>query len=122
MPGAPQNPLNGTAWQVTGYYVGGAVASPIVGTTLTSRFDASQISGNAGCNTYNGSYSVSGTSISIGQLATGMMACSDVPGQMEQEQAFLAALQSSSTFQFNGSSLELRRWDGTITVMYTRLQ
>ncbi|MBK8047194.1 MAG: META domain-containing protein [Anaerolineales bacterium] len=120
---APTNPLAGTNWAVTGYYIGGAVASPIVGTNLTTRFDSgSQLSGQAGCNTYSGGYSVSGSNISIGQFATGMSMCDTPPGVMEQEQSFISALQSSSTFRFDGNRLELRRWDGTITVMYTRLQ
>ena len=122
-PAAPQNPLNGTAWQVTGYYNGrGAVASPIVGTTITSRFDGQQITGSGGCNNYSGSYSVSGTNITIGMLSTNQMLCSEIPGTMEQESEFLTALQSSTTFRFDGNRLELRRWDGTITVMYSRLQ
>lgn len=122
-PAAPQNPLNGTAWQVTGFYNGrGAVASPIVGTTITSRFDAQQVTGSGGCNNYFGPYSVSGANITIGSLGTGQKLCSDIPGTMEQETEFLAALRSSTTFRFDGNRLEFRRWDGTITVMYSRLQ
>ncbi len=122
-PGAPQNPLNGTAWQVTGYYTGrGAVVSPIVGTNLTTRFEATQLSGQGGCNEFAGGYSVSGSNISIGALASGMAMCSDIPGTMEQEADFLAALQSSSTFRFDGNRLEMRRADGTVTVFFTRLQ
>jgi heat shock protein HslJ/uncharacterized protein YraI len=122
-PAAVQNPLTNTAWQVTGYYTGNnAVVSPISGTTLTMRFDGSTISGNAGCNTYNGTYSVSGSNISIGQLSQGMTMCDTPTGIIEQEQAFLAALQSSTSFQFDVSQLTLRRADGTVTVFATRIQ
>ena len=51
-----------------------------------------------------------------------MAMCSDIPGTMEQEADFLAALQSSSTFRFDGNRLEMRRADGTVTVFFTRLQ
>jgi heat shock protein HslJ len=120
---APQNPLNGTNWQVTGYYTGqGAVASPIVGTTLTTRFDGSTLGGQSGCNEYSAGYSVSGSNIFVAKPATGMVFCENPPGTMEQDAAFLSALQSSATFRFDGNRLELRRADGTITVMYTRLQ
>jgi len=121
-PAAPQNPLNGTNWQVTGYNNGqGAVVSPLSGTTLTTRFDASQVSGNSGCNEYSGSYWVSGSNITIGTLAGGMMFCGE-PGVMDQEAQFQAALQSAVTFQFDGNRLTLRRGDGSTAVVYTRLQ
>ena len=121
-PAAVQNPLNGTAWQVTGYYIGNAIVSPISGTTLTMRFDGSTISGNAGCNTYNATYSVSGSSISIGAISTGMSMCDTPTGIMEQERDFLAALRSSATFQFDASQLTLRRADGTVTIFSARIQ
>lgn len=122
-PAAPQNPLNGTAWQVTGYNNGNnAMVSPLTGTTLTTRFDASQLSGNSGCNEYSGSYSVSGSNISVGTLAGGMMFCADPAGVMDQEAQFQAALRSATTFQFDGSRLTLRRGDGSMAVTYNRLQ
>jgi heat shock protein HslJ len=119
-PAAVQNPLDGTSWQVTGYYVGNAVASPIVGTTLTMRFAGNQISGNGGCNNFSGTYSVSGSNIWISDLSSGMMACDS--GVMQQENDFLAALRSSATSQFDGNQLTLRRGDGTTTVFAIRLQ
>lgn len=122
-PAAVQNPLPGTAWQVTGYYTGqGAVVSPISGTTLTVRFDNSSISGNAGCNSFNGSYSVSGTNISISNFSTSMSLCDTPTGIMEQEADFLRALQSSTSFQFDADRLTLRRGDGTVTVFMSRMQ
>ena len=48
--------------------------------------------------------------------------CDTPPGIIEQEQAFLAALQSSATFQFDASQLTLRRADGTVTVFSSRMQ
>ncbi|MFN3981727.1 MAG: META domain-containing protein [Caldilinea sp.] len=121
-PAAPQNPLSGTSWEVTGYNNGrGAVVSPIVGSTLTTRFTADQVSGNSGCNSFNGSYWVSGNNISIGALAGGMMACSEPAGVIDQEVEFRAALQSAVTFEFEGSRLTLRRGDGSIAVVLSRL-
>lgn len=122
-PAASQNPLNGTNWEVTGYNNGrGAVVSPIVGSTLTTRFGADQVTGNSGCNDFGGSYWVSGSNISIGALGGGMMACSEPAGVMEQETEFRAALQSAVTFQIDGNRLTLRRGDGSTAVVFTRLQ
>lgn len=123
IPAAPQNPLNGTAWQVTGYYNGlGGVQSPIEGTTLTARFDAHQINGNGGCNNFSGPYHVSGTNISIGALASGFSFCAEPEGVMDQENQYLTALGSSNTFRYEGNRLEFRRWDGTMTVVLRRMQ
>ena len=122
-PAAPQNPLNGTVWQVTGYNNGqNAVTSPLAGTNLTARFDSTAISGQGGCNDFSGGYSVSGSNISIGALLSGMMMCGDPAGVMEQEAQYLAALQSAATFQFDGNRLTLRRGDGATAVVFSRLQ
>ena len=57
----PANPLIGQ-WTVTGYNNGQqAVTSPMQGTTLSAAFTANQVSGSAGCNTYNGAYTLDGT-------------------------------------------------------------
>jgi len=119
----PQNPLNGTAWTVTGFNNGrGAVTGPHSGTTLTARFGEQQISGSAGCNNFFGTYSVSGSYITIQKPGTGMMFCSEPPEIMEQVHEYLAGLTSSASFRFDGDGLEFRRWDGVMTVVYSRLQ
>ena len=122
-PAAPQNPLNGTGWQVTAYNNGrGALVSPLEGTTLTARFGSSQVSGQGGCNDFSGGYSVSGSNISIGALAGGMMTCTEPDGIMDQEAAYMAALQSATSFQFDGNRLTLRRGDGSTAALFNRLQ
>ena len=121
-PATVTNPLDNTNWQVTGYYIGRAVASPLVGTNLTMRFSGQQISGSAGCNTFNGSYTVSGSNITIRDLSQGMSFCDTPPGVMQQEADFMNALRATSSFQFDGAQLTLRRSDGTTTVFATRLQ
>jgi heat shock protein HslJ len=120
IPAAPQNPLAGTAWQASSYNNGtGAVVSVISGTTVTAAFDQSQIRGNGGCNSYSGPYWVSGSNIAVGPLATNQMMCGEA-GVMEQEQQFLAALQSAATYQLDGNRLELRRADGALAVSLVR--
>jgi heat shock protein HslJ len=120
IPAAPQNPLAGTAWQVSSYNDGtGAVVSVLGSTTLTAVFDQSQVSGNGGCNAYSGPYWVSGANIAIGPLASNQMMCGEA-AVMDQEQQFLVALQSASTYQLDGSRLELRRADGALAVILVR--
>lgn len=121
-PATVQNPLDGTSWEVTGYYIGNAVASPLSGSTLTFRFSGNQISGNSGCNTFTGTYSVSGNNIWISDLSSGMMLCDTPAGVMQQETDFQTALRATVSFQFDSNRLTLRRGDGTTTVFANRLQ
>jgi heat shock protein HslJ len=119
-PAAPTNPLTGTAWQAVNFNNGqNAVVSPIADTNLTLRFEsASQISGNGGCNTFNGDYSVSGSNIWIGAPATTQMLCAE--DVAAQESQYLAALQSASTFRIDGNRLELRTAGDAIAAIFTR--
>src|SRR4029453_14728522 len=55
------------SWIVTSYYSGDAITSVVGDATLTADFaDDGTLSGNAGCNNYNGPYEIDGDSISIG--------------------------------------------------------
>lgn len=107
--------LRGT-WDVTSFYTGSAVSSPTAGTTLTVKFGAKQVSGDGGCNTFSGSFTVSGTdAITIGPLASTLKACAD-PALDTQEQQYLAALQLAKTYRVTGNTLTLFREGETIAV------
>ena len=108
---AAANPLEGS-WDVTGYNNGQqAVVSPVDGSTLTAIFTADQVSGSAGCNTYSGPYTLDGTALKIGPLASTMKACAD-QAVNDQEQQFLAALQASTTYDLTGNVLTLKAEGG----------
>jgi heat shock protein HslJ len=108
---AAANPLEGS-WDVTGYNNGKqAVVSPVAGSKLTAIFTADQVSGAAGCNDYSGGYTIDGTTLRIGPLASTMKACAD-QAVNDQEQQFLAALQASTTFDQTGNILTLKAAGG----------
>jgi len=115
---AQSQDLSGTSWSVTAYNNGKqAVTSVINGTTLTADFGKDgNLTGSSGCNTYQGSYKISGNQISIGSLTSTMMACNTPQGIMEQETQYLAALQSAVTYRVEGSSMELRTTEGALAV------
>ena len=93
----------------------------LAGTTLTADFGKDgTLSGNSGCNTYSGGYKVNGDQITIGPLASTMMACSDPVGVMEQEAQYLAALQSAATYQIEGNVLQLRTKDDALAAIFNR--
>jgi heat shock protein HslJ len=70
--------------------------STLPGTQVVVRFDGGELSGLAGCNSFTGSYEISGRTIAIDPLATTMMACEQAI--MDQETNFLANLQNTATY------------------------
>ena len=110
--------LDGTTWSVTSYNNGReAVVGLLSGTEITLNFDTTDLNGNAGCNNYVGGYSVEGSNITIAQLGSTMRFCDTPDGVMEQEQQYLAALQSAATFRIEGDQLWLRTAGDAIAVI-----
>lgn len=105
-------------WNVTAYYSGAAITSVLGGAKLTATFDATTISGNAGCNSFNGPYGLSGSTIKIGLLATTKVACSAELNKQEAD--YLAALGLATTAKVTGSRLDLLRADGAIAVNFAK--
>jgi heat shock protein HslJ len=101
--------LTSVTWQATAYNNGKqAVVSVLAGSEITAIFSKDgQLSGSAGCNNYNTSYKVDGSSIQIGPAATTRMMCSDPQGVMEQESAYLKALEAAKTFEVVGKRLTI---------------
>jgi heat shock protein HslJ len=87
---------------------------------MTADFANGQVTGTAGCNSFNASYQTSGNTISVGPTSGGMMMCAEPAGVMEQESQFLAALQSAATFRITGDTLELRTAGDQIAVTFNR--
>jgi heat shock protein HslJ len=119
---AQSQDLSGISWEAVNFNNGNqAIVGVITGTALTAEFGRDgTLSGNGGCNNYNGPYKVDGEEIKIGPLASTMMACTEPEGVMEQETQYLAALQMAESFQVEGQVLELRRSDGTLVVIFHR--
>jgi heat shock protein HslJ len=108
----PKPTLEGVQWEVTGYNNGRqAVVSPQLGSRLTVVFKDGHISGNSGCNSFHGTFKVEGSALSVGPLATTRMQCSE-KGVMDQEQAFVAALQTATTWEISRGMLDMHRKDG----------
>ncbi len=101
--------LVGTPWNVTQYNNGKqATVSPVLDSTITLEFGADgTVSGNATCNSYNGSFTTDGDSLSIGQLATTRMACAS-DELNTQEAQYLTALQNAATFEIQDGTLVIR--------------
>jgi len=119
---APQSQaVENTSWHATGINNGkGAVASLVRGTTVTLAFDAGgRASGSSGCNNFTAGYETKGSNLRFtAPVATRRMCAGE--GVMEQEAAFLVALQSVDTMRIEGNRLELRRADGALAISLAR--
>lgn len=116
----PGLPLQGTNWLLSSYFDGvGAMRAVIEGSEVTAVFGAdNKLSGKAGCNTYNGDYTASGTSLSIGAVTATNIACGDPPGIMEQEQTYINLLSTAATYTTTSDSLEIRNSQGQLILVY----
>lgn len=105
----PELTLEGSTWDVTAYNNGKqAVVSVVAGSSITLQFGADgNVSGNATCNMYNGSYTVDGEKLTVGPLATTRMLCAS-DELNAQEQAYLAALQQAATWSITDGVLDIR--------------
>ena len=114
--------LAGTAWNVTNYNnAKQAVVGLAADTKITLNFGADKtVSGNAGCNTYNGGYESTDKTLKVGPLASTRMACEKPAGVMEQEALYLAALQNAATYDISGNTLTIRDASGAMQVVATR--
>jgi heat shock protein HslJ len=81
------------------------------GTVVTAAFTEDAVSGNSGCNTFSGAYTVTGDGgLRISDVATTQMACE--PGQTAVETAFLAELALVAAFEIDDEELVMSDADG----------
>ena len=101
----PDNIITGGAsglpFRVVSFGPAGAEQPVVAGSTITVTFDeaALTVSGNGGCNSFSGSLIPQAGFFTVGPIASTMMACA-TPGVMEQEAAFLAALQGTTGYRW----------------------
>jgi heat shock protein HslJ len=115
---APRNPLLGT-WLVDSFATGtGSVTAPLEGTRLDVVFGIASVGGSSGCNSFSGTYGTNGSLVRIGRLATTRMACE--PAVMDQEAAFIEALEGAAFIEAGASRVDLTDRSGSIVVALVR--
>jgi heat shock protein HslJ len=97
--------LEGVRWVLKSYDSKGVTKNAPGDTSIDALFEGGKVSGFSGVNTYQGSYKLSGSSLSVSQLASTMMA--GPQDLMDTEQAYLAALQQTSSYTADPSGLTL---------------
>ncbi len=116
--------LEGSSWTVISYNNGNqAVVSVIIGTELTANFGTDgNLTGNAGCNDYSAGYQTDGDSISFGPALGTQKFCGEPEGLMDQEQQYLAALQTAATYKIELDQLEMRTAEGSLVASFQATQ
>jgi len=104
-------PLEGTTWQLSGVRSGQSTSSVVAGSSVTLQITGGKLSGKA-CNTFRADVTTSGTTITVGPVASTKMAC---PSEElnTQEQKVLTLLGAATSYQITGSQLQLSSADGS---------
>ncbi len=111
-----QNPtLGGLAgtWRLVQYGDPNAPTAVIEGSEITLTFETSGLNGNGGCNGYGGSFVFEGTTLTVSDVISTLMACAD-DTVTAQEAAYFAALGSVTGFQVGDATLQLFYPEGVL--------
>ena len=112
--------IEGRSWVVQSLSAEGASTAPLEGTVLSATFESGTVSGIAGCNNYFAGYELDGSGIAIGPAGSTLMFCAEPEGVMEQEQAYLALLQSADEYSVDGETLTLSA-SGTVVLTFVEV-
>jgi heat shock protein HslJ len=105
---AGQASLEGQEWRAA-TIAGKAASAP----TPWIVFETGKVSGNDGCNTIGGDYSVHGSTIKIGPLSGTLMACEN--SDAAQGQAFVSIMGGPTvTYDISGATLNIHSPRGDI--------
>lgn len=109
--GAPSRSFAGTHWTIAS--LNGAPPAAARKTAIT--FDTDRISGNAGCNSFGGGYSVAGSVMTVTQVISTKMAC--MGAGMDQEDTFFKILATPMTIAWkDDGSVILSDDAGSVTL------
>lgn len=103
-----------TRWQLTSATVGGEDVVLVTDTPITLEFFTPEnVGGSAGCNNFGAIYAIEGDTLTIGQLASTLMAC-ETSEVMDQEAWFLEMLAQAERFAISAGDLILYTPDGML--------
>jgi len=106
--------LSGTEWVLTSL-IGQAL---IEDTQITLGFEEGSLEGSAGCNTYGGSYAATEDSLRLSDLYWTEMGCMEPDGILDQEMAYLNALNTVASYRVDTGRLELYDEAGTQILVF----
>jgi heat shock protein HslJ len=112
-----EKPLVDTVWKLVSMGDPNNPTTLESGSVITAIFSQEgSLSGVSGCNNYVASYTVQDNQIKIQQAVSTLRACTK---GMDQEAAYLKALEGVETYQIKGASLEITYDGGVGVLVYT---
>jgi heat shock protein HslJ len=102
-PNPPAGEAEGVTFTLLSFGPTAAPQAVIPGSTITAGFAGDTVSGFAGCNNYSGTLTPEGDHFVISNILTTRMMCGQPAGVMEQEQAFLTALEAVGGYTWQQS-------------------
>ncbi len=110
-----QTVLTGSTWSLN--LLNGHSLVP--GSHIEVQFDQDNLSGFSGCNSYGGSFQISGDHFLVGdEIAATAMACLTPEGVNEQEREYLKALREAATYTVSGNHLEIKDSSGNLLLVF----
>jgi heat shock protein HslJ len=103
--------LNGTSWALT--EINGQPVLPDSNPTLI--FDVNSAGGHGSCNSFGGDYEAKDGKLTFDSIFSTMMYCEDT---MDQEMAYLAALQEAAGYQVKDGTLLILDADGLVVLIF----
>jgi heat shock protein HslJ len=111
-------PFEGTTWSLKLIYDDRRWQPVIPLSSVTAQFEAGQMSGSAGCNTYTATTAGEGERLMVSNVTATEKACADPTGVMDQETAYLSALSSVTEYRAVGHALALLNGNGEAVLMF----
>jgi heat shock protein HslJ len=113
--------LAGTEWLLTSL----RGQELLEGSRITLQFQANQLGGFAGCNSYGsvmdeGGYEARDGELRLPTLAQTLMACLEPEGVMDQEAAYMDALREATAYRLEGDVLEVQDASGDTILTFRR--
>ena len=110
----PDVTLTNTYWKLV--ELNGGAVQPGEGKELHMVLrGGDQVGGYAGCNQFTGSVTVTGDGLSFGPIASTRRMFADT---MQQEDAFLQALENAHRFAISGEDLAIEDANGEVTMRF----
>lgn len=110
--------LEGVRWMLDSYDSNGVTKNAPGAASADALFERGTVSGFSGVNSFSGKYELSGSKLTVGQLASTMMA--GPPELMDFEQSYTAALERADSFTADEDSLDIFDRSGRAVLTYTK--
>jgi heat shock protein HslJ len=103
-------------WELEAFLEDGERSPVLQGAAVTISFNNERVSGSAGCNRYQASFSFDGSSFSFSPAVSTRKACPQPEGLMEQEYRFLNILPEVTRVTIRGDELRLESEAGAALI------